>query len=225
MRRAIGIGLLMLASGLTPQPAEADILCKWFGRCLYESPGFRIAVVDRETGQPLADVHALAEWVQYGYHGTDGPLMVQDAVSRPDGLLVFPPWGPIRGSTAGLAVGYDPFVSLFKAGYKVSDTNNRGGSLDQRARVHGFGGDGQIYFLESFRGTPEEWVEQLRRAAYPNRPGGTSEQQARQFRDQYLSRMRGVWSERGKVPQQHQKEGQLFWHIERDIRFYEGDGR
>lgn len=225
MQRAIGIGLLLLAGLLLPRSAEADVLCKWFGRCLYESPGFRFTVVDKETGRPLADVHALAEWVQYGYHGTDGPLMVQDVVSGPDGVLVFSPWGPIRGSAAGLAVGYDPFVSLFMAGYGVYDTNNRGGSLDERARIRGFGGNGQTYFLEPFRGTPEEWVEQLKKAAYPVRPGGTSEEQARQFRDQYLNRMRRVWLEREKVPQRHQKEGQLFWHIERDIKFYEGGAR
>jgi hypothetical protein len=225
MQRAIGIGLLLLVGLLVTRPAEADILCKWFGQCLYESPGFRIAVVDRETGQPLTDVDALAEWVQYGYHGTGGPLMVQHAVSGPDGLLAFLPWGPIRGSTAGLAVGYDPFVSLFKPGYKVYETNNRGGSLDERARVRGFGGDGQIYFLEPFRGTPEEWVEQLRKAAYPARAGGTSKEQAWQFRDQYLNRMRRVWSERDKVPQRYQKEGQLLWHIERDIKLYEGGAR
>ncbi len=224
MRRAVGIGLL-LSSLLVPRPTEANILCRWFGYCVYESPGFRFTVVDKETGQPLADVHALAEWVQYGYHGTDGPLMVQDVVSGPDGVLVFSPWGPMRGSTAGLAVGYDPFVSLFMAGYRVYETNNRGGPLDERARVHGFGGNDQTYFLEPFRGTPAEWVEQLKKAAYPVRPGGTTEEQAWQFRGQYLNRIRRVWLEREKVPQQYQKEGQLFWHIERDIKFYEGGAR
>lgn len=224
MRRAIGIGLL-LAGLVVPRPAEANILCRWFGYCVYESPGFRITVVDRETGQPLADVHALAIWVMRGSHGADGPIMVQDAVSGPDGVVALPPWGPSRGSNAGLEVGYNPVLSLFLPGYKVYDTNNRGGARDGRARVHGFGGHGQTYFLEPFRGTPEEWVEQLRKAAYPVRLGGTSKEQAWQFRDQYLNRMGRVWSEREKVPPQYQKEGQLFWHVERDIKFYEGDAR
>ena len=113
MRRAIGIGLLLLVGLLVPRAVEANILCKWFGRCLYESPGFRFTVVDRETGQPLADVHALSEWVMYGYHGTDGPLMVQDALSGPDGLLAFPAWGPLRGSSAGLVLNQDPVITLF----------------------------------------------------------------------------------------------------------------
>ena len=225
MRRAVGIGLLLLAGLLVPRPAEADVLCKWFGRCLYESPGFRFTVVDKETGQPLADVHALAEWVQYGSHGTDGPLMVQDVVSGPDGLLVFPPWGPIRGSTAGLAIGSNPFLSLFKPGYKVYSTNNRGGPFDERARVHAFGGDGQMYFLEPFRGTPEEWVQQLKEAAYPNRPGGTSEEQMRQFRDQYMRRRKSVWTELQTLPRSNPDVANFIRAFEDSFRHVEELGR
>lgn len=224
MRRAIGIGLL-LAGLVVPRPAEANILCRWFGYCVYESPGFRITVVDRETGQPLADVHALAEWLQVGFHGTNGPLVVQDAVSGPDGLLVFPPWGPIRGSTAGLAVGSNPFVSLFKPGYKVYSTNNRGGPRDGKARVHGFGQDGQMYFLEPFRGTPEEWVQQLKEAAYPNRPGGTSEEQMRQFRDQYLKRRKSVWTELQNVPRSNRDVANFIRAFEDSLRRMEEFGR
>src|SRR3972149_5902029 len=97
MQRAIGIGLLLLVGLLVPRLAEANILCRWFGYCVYESPGFRIAVADRETGRPLADVPGLAEWQMYGPQGRNGPLMVQDAVTGSDGVIA--PWtisGPLR---------------------------------------------------------------------------------------------------------------------------------
>jgi hypothetical protein len=64
-----------------PAPTHANVLCRWTGFCLYLSPGFELTAVDAETGQPLPDVYAWAEWVQYGAHGRGGPLMVQDATS------------------------------------------------------------------------------------------------------------------------------------------------
>ena len=75
------LGFIFCPLGLASQSAEANFMCQWMGRCFFESPGFRITVVDKETGKPLSDVHALSVWVQYGCHGTNGPLMVQDAVS------------------------------------------------------------------------------------------------------------------------------------------------
>src|SRR5437763_14174874 len=99
---------LLLASLLAPSWAEANILCKWLGQCWYESPGFRITVGDKETGQPLSDVHALAEWISYGMWGQKGPLMVQEAVSGVNGVLAFPTWGPTRGSRQRLVINQDP---------------------------------------------------------------------------------------------------------------------
>lgn len=223
MRRAIGIGLL-LAGLVVPRPAEANILCRWFGYCVYESPGFRITLVDRETGRPLADVHALAIWVMRGSHGADGPIMVQDAVSGPDGVVALPHWGPIRGSTAGLEVGYDPVLSLFLPGYKVYHTNNRGGPRDGRARVHGFGQDGQTFFLEPFRGTPEDWAGELREAAYPKKPGSTSEEQLLQFRTPYLNRRQRVWAELLKLPQEKKQVRDLAWSLQESLQFLQ-EGR
>ncbi|MGH2362873.1 MAG: hypothetical protein ACRDGM_20285 [bacterium] len=218
MRRAIGIGLL-LAGLVVPRPAEANILCRWFGYCVYESPGFRIAVVDRETGQPLADVHALAEWQMYGGYGRNGPLMVQDTVSGRDGLLTFPAWGPTRAPSVGLVLNHDPVISLFKPGYKILMIFNMPGT-DETARVRGLTQDGQTYFLEPFRGTPEEWMEQLRKAK-EGAAVSLSEEQIVQFRVQYLSRLKRLWAERNNVPPEYRRAGQFFWHVERDIKLLE----
>src|SRR5215468_4847512 len=98
--------------------AQANPLCGWFGYCVYESPAFRITVVDQETGRPLADVHALAAWLHYGGWGQEPALMALETVSGSDGVLAFPGWGPLRGSQTGLVPARDPAISLFKPGYK-----------------------------------------------------------------------------------------------------------
>lgn len=194
-------------------------MCRWFGQCFYESPGFRITVVDKETGKPLADVHALAEWVQYGYHGENGPLMVQEAVTGPDGLLVFPAWGPMRGSTAGLVLNKDPIITLFKPGYKTSLINNAPGT-DEKARVRGFTQDGQTFKIELFQGGPEEWVKELKRV-WAGRAAGIADEQRLQFRGPYLNRLRKISAERHKLPERFQSQGQFFWFVDGLMKFLE----
>jgi hypothetical protein len=222
LRRPVGIGLLLLVGLLVPRAAEANILCRWFGYCVYESPGFRIAVVDRETGQPLADVHALAEWQMYGGHGRNGPLMVQDTVSGRDGLLTFPAWGPTRAPSVGLVLNHDPVISLFKPGYMALVIFNMPGT-DETTRVRGLTQDGQTYFLEPFRGTPEEWVEQLRKV-WVGLATPRSDEQTLKFRDPYLNRVRRLWAEREKLPERLASPGQFFWSLEGVLKFLE-EGR
>jgi hypothetical protein len=223
MRRSLEVGLLFIASFLAPRSADANILCKWLGQCFYESPGFRITVVDKEAGQPLANVHALAEWVQYGYHGTNGPLMVQDALSGPDGVLAFAAWGPMRGSTAGLVLNQDPVISMFKPGYKVLIVNNHPGT-DEKARVRGFTQDRQTFPLEPFRGTIEEWVKQLDKAAYPAAVR-LSESEREEVRAVYLNRKRRVKIEVERLPTNRREVEQLLDSLARSIKFLEGDSR
>jgi hypothetical protein len=174
--------------------------------------------VDGETVKPLADVHALVEWNQYGYHGSGGPLMVQDAVSGPDGVLTFPAWGPMRGSSGGLELNQDPVITLFKPGYKAMVINNAPGR-DEKARVRGFTQSGQIFKMDHFHGTPEEWIKQLE-TIWLGRALPRNDQMARKF-PQYLNRLQKVWEEREKVPSKYHQAGQFFWHVQREIKFYE----
>jgi hypothetical protein len=196
-----GVALVLAAGLLAPLPAEANPLCTWFGRCLFESLGFRIIVVDKETGRPLADVHALAEWVQHGSHGRAGPLMVQDALSDAGGVLTFPSWGPEHGSRLGLMLNLDPAVTLFKPGYRTLLIQNAYPSdMTETTRVRRFGQDGQTFRLEAFRGTHGEWVDQLREAAYPATIGGMSDEELLRFRSSYLERRRRVRKELENIP-------------------------
>jgi hypothetical protein len=206
---------------LVPGPAAAEVMCDWFFRCLYESPGFRFRVVDAETKQPLADVHALAEWVMEGSHGRSGPLMVQDAVSGADGWLRFPAWGPTRGYRTGLVLNLDPGITLFKPGYKTRLLQNAyPPETTETTRVRHFGEDGKDIALEPFGGTPREWVLHLDHAAYPRTIGRTSEAQLAPFRRPYLNRIRRVWSEVRKLPQDLAEVGRLSRSVADDLRSY-----
>jgi hypothetical protein len=218
------LGALVLALLLlVPGPAAAEIMCDWFFRCLYESPGFRFRVVDAETKQPLADVHALAEWVMEGAHGRNGPLMVQDAVSGADGWLTFPAWGPTRGYRSGLVLNLDPGITLFKPGYKTRLLQNAyPPETTETTRVRGFGQDGEDIALERFREAIASWVKQLEHAAYPRIKGRSSEDQVLAFRASYLNRVRRVWSEVRKLPQDLPEVGKLSRDLADDLRFYGG---
>lgn len=203
-----------------PRSANANIICEWFGYCVYESPAFKIKVVDSETGQPLAGVHALAEWIQYGYHGSGGPLMAVDALSGSDGVLDFPKWGPIRGSSGGLVLNQDPVISLFRPGYLTVIINNQS-ARDERARVRGLNQEGQTYKLEQFKGPVGAWIKELRRAANPNRTG-LSVLAEGNIREAYLNRTLRIEIEAKKLRPANKETDELLDYLARDIKFLSG---
>ncbi len=94
-RQSSLIAFLLLVSGgrgnLRRPGRQSDPLCPHIVACEYEAPAFTIRVVDQQTGQPLADVHAIASWVVYGGPRRRGLLMAIEAVSGPDGRLSL--WG------------------------------------------------------------------------------------------------------------------------------------
>lgn len=197
-------------------PATADArLCDYLPiACVYEGAPFTIKVVDAETGQPLAGVHALAEWQQYGTYGSGGPLMVQDAVSGAEGVLTFPAWGPVSGSRVGLDSPRDPLVTLFKSGYRARLIDNDVGDVprESTAKHRRFGQDGATFALEPFRGTPEEWAAELQKVAFPHMPAG--DDALERFHIPYGHRARLVWAERDRLPARFSERGQIFWQLE-----------
>src|SRR2546428_155009 len=124
--RRLAMTVAVLASLVWPVAAAPDQPCEVVPMpCTFEGLPFKITVIDAETRKPLADVHALAEWQIHGAGGRlNGPLMVLDAASGPDGALAFPGWGPVDGSVMGLGIGRDPIITLFKSGYKALVINN-----------------------------------------------------------------------------------------------------
>lgn len=216
------LGILLFAT-----PVRSYLACGALGHCPYEGVPFRFTVVDAETGQPLPEVHALAEWVLEGFHGVNGPLMVQDAVGGPDGVIAFPAWGPITGPPSGLRIRLDPAITLFKPGYQVLPIFNsyivESVEKTQTLRVRRFDPDGATFKLERFRGTAEEWLKELQKAAYPGFMGRASAEQIGPYARHYIARIRRVLAERKKIAGVGRELG--IDSLEQNIRELEGMGR
>jgi hypothetical protein len=215
---ALAIGATLWAvAARAEQPCEAAPV-----PCVFEALPFELRVVDARTGRPLADVHALAEWPTVGPGGRSGSaLMALGAVSRSEGLLTFPGWGPIQGPMTGLEIGSDPVITLFRTGYRALVINN--GHLPaarEKERLRRFAQDGWTYALEPFRGTPEQWLQELRRVWLGRAFPGIDER-ARALRGPYLDRLRRVSAERDKVSPDQQRSGGFFWHVDRTLKSLE----
>jgi len=205
-RRLAAVALVLLAPLLGPRAVEAQ-LCKFPIPCRYEGPAFTLTVVDAETGRPVADVHALAEWQNYGMHGLGGPFLVQDAVSATDGVLRFPKWGPIRGYLSGLVGGNDPVVSLFRPGYEVAVEHNKR-IVVETEKVRRFSQDGH----------------QLRTVAHPQ-VSPISDDSLLQFRGPYLNRFQRVWTEVQLLPEPERSDALREFFIEHYMRVLKGHQR
>jgi hypothetical protein len=216
--------LLVILCLLAPGPADANPLCRWVGLCLYLSPGFELTVVDAETGRALSGVYAWAEWVQYGAHGTGGPLVVQDAFSDAGGRLTFPRWGPAWGSRGGLLLGTDPAVILFKSGYATLLVDN-GVALgaSHHAAIRGSSHDGQTLKLQPFRGSASDWVEQVHKLAYPGLHAYVPDAHRDRYGAVYLRRATMAIEELGKLPRDTPKASGLLGGLNRSVRFYRGE--
>ena len=154
----------------------------------------------------------------------NGPLMALDAVSGPDGVIHIAGWGPIEGPASGLGIGRDPILTFFKSGYTPLIINNGDPpGLSETERVRPFRQSGRRYAMEPFLGSPEAWLEQLRRVSrgIAGQRGGDK---ILRFRDAYLNRLRRIEPERKLLPAPRQYEGSFFWHLDRQIKFLE-EGR
>jgi hypothetical protein len=219
MPRLVAAFLIVLGLA-APARAQAYVLCSWLAICPYGSPGFTLTAVDAESGSPLADVYAWAEWVQYGGHGLNGPIMIQEARAGADGRLVFPWWGPRFGYRSGLDIGSDPAVILFKPGYATQIVQNgeRPGMRTTDA-IRVFTRNGETLRLQRFRGSAVEWVAELRRLVHPGLTSFVSDAQRDRFRVSYLRRLEYVETESAKLPQDAIEVSQFRSSLKLDRRF------
>ena len=224
MRRVLLPATVLLL--LTVQPCEANVLCRWTGICLYLSRGFEITVVDAASDRPLAGVFAWAEWIQYAVHGTNGPLVVQEATSGTDGRLTFRAWGPQRGSAAGLDLGADPGLLLFKPGYvPLVAQNDVPLGADHRTMTRPFIRTGAVFKLQPWAGPVAERVRQLKSLALAPYAGRFTEEQGVQFRATYLKRLELVEAELAKLPPDDAEVAKFRASLELDRRFWRGGRR
>lgn len=90
-----------------------------YGERTYSADAIDSRVIDADTGEPLAGVNVVAEWVLKG--GVEsgevtGYANVMETVTDKDGRFHFPAWGPVtvkRGSVREAG----PALLLFKPGY------------------------------------------------------------------------------------------------------------
>ena len=220
MRYGVRAALIVLFAVLSARLVSAAQPCEVVPMpCTFEGPGFTLTVVDAETRKPLPDVHVLAEWQMYGMgHHLNGPVMVLDAVSGSGGGAAFPSWGPVEGSVLGLGPGRDPVVSLFKSGYEALIIENPATSFgDEHVRIRRAGQDGRTYSLRPFRGTPMEWLQQLR-LVWIGRAVARNQETTLKFRTAYLRRLRLISAERVNVPVEDRPYESFFWHVDRELK-------
>jgi hypothetical protein len=223
----LGVGLGLLAAVTAPVSSCAADFTVGQPVLYFESPGFTIRVADQETGQPLSGVHALAQWVRYSRGG--GAVMVaRDAVSGPDGLLVFPPWGPVRGYYIGLKPGQDPVITLFRPGYLLPRWQGEGRreihnitpqGTTETTRVRRFREDGATFAMEPFRGGTEEWLNHLREAAFPG-SGGVSDEERINVGEAALNRLERVRAELNRLPRDRRDVRLLDAALDRELQFW-----
>jgi hypothetical protein len=217
---------LIVPGLLAPARVEAYMLCGLLGICPYISPGFTLTVVDAESGKPVGDVYAWAEWVQYANHGLNGPIMIQEAQASADGRLVFPWWGPRFGYRSGLDIGSDPAVILFKPGYAtliVQNGERPGMRTTDAIRV--FTRNGETLRLQRFAGSIDERVRQLRALAFSPTMGRMSDDQAAKFRAPYLKRFDLATAELDRLPKESEPVARLRSSLEFDRTFFTGARR
>jgi hypothetical protein len=189
--------------------------------CQYEAPAFTIRVVDQQTGQPLADVHAIAAWLVYGFHGRRGVLMALEAVSGADGQLSFPAWGPVKSGVEGLVLARDPLISLFKPGYRAKlILNSSPISQSETARVHAFDQAGHVFELTPLSNDLLDTITELRKARNPLEGATVSDSDPQPFKRIYVNRLRRVRAEAGRLPRQHSDVELLLWGLDADINSF-----
>jgi hypothetical protein len=219
------VALIILIALATAAWGQSDPLCPWLAGCEYEAPGFSIRVVDKRTGEPLPDVHALAMWNQFGGPGREGPVMALEAISDANGFVSFAAWGPVRGGGTGLVPGRDPAISLFRPGYATLLIENHSPvGRPFNTRVHAFQQTGQTFGMTTFQGMPAETVVELTKAADPLTGSGLSQHDLSAIRRAFVNRWMRVRAEAQRLPRHLPQVEQLLRFLEDDIRLFTSGG-
>lgn len=128
----------------------------------YSAKAIHGKVVDAESGEPLAGVIIVADWmIDRKWVGDEKALLkIMETVSDASGNYEFPAWGPIMlPPLADFRGGKDPEVSYFKVGYWPEfESNNVSTDIKLRNRnapLGDFKGNGQTIKLKKWDGKDE----------------------------------------------------------------------
>ena len=205
---------------------KSDPLCPHIIACKYEAPAFSIRVVDDQTGQPLADVHAIATWVVYGGPSRRSLLMVLEAVSDPDGRLAFSAWGPVWSGLEGVLPGRDPMISLFRPGYRTNMIYNATPvDRSDTARIRSFDDNAATFHLIPFKGTAAETIAELRKAEDPFEGARAIQPAPKGISQALIERLRRVRDAVERLPRDEPQVQHFHKLVNDDIRYLEGGGQ
>lgn len=132
-RLTIGIALVMMTVLVAAVPG-----CRVLGMLglqfvfppVYLAAPTSARVVDKQTGEPLADVIVVAHWELepvWGEGSPRGQMEVLETVTGPDGRFTLPGWGlRVRRTPLGYLGNYAPALVLFRPDYRHAFAVNRG---------------------------------------------------------------------------------------------------
>jgi hypothetical protein len=147
--------------------AAALLTIYYFASSAWMSGPIEASVVDASTGQPVSGAIVLANWELSGLEGyVVGQLAVFEVVTDANGAFRIPAWGPRLHTGSGEIRARSPQVRILDRRYvPVVMWNSPGGPLGREASPKHLmrpSLNGQTVRLQAFRGTPAEYVQQLR---------------------------------------------------------------
>jgi hypothetical protein len=152
--------------------------------------------------------------------------MALEAVSRPDGQISFPAWGPISATTEGMMYGRDPIISLFRPGYRAKTIYNSSAyGPASPERVHAFSHAGQTFELAPFQGTPKETLLELRKSDDPSEGAHPGPDAPRHLRSVYLGRLIRISTEVDRLPQSLPEVQRYRNVLNDDLSYFGMEGR
>ena len=138
----------------------------------YSATSIEAHVVDAKTNQPLEGVVVIAHWeLEYGCvvvlecFISRGPRQLQifETITDAQGRFYFPAWGPLSAPFHMYLRESDPWIFIFKPGYKASgEVNDYPSTFDFRASsTRSSQINGMTIKLKKFEGDLKEYAQDL----------------------------------------------------------------
>lgn len=119
-------------------------------------------VIDAETKQPLPGTVVVAQWVlEQPFRGPAKRLNAEEAITDQNGDFNIPGWGPRCRPWYAELGSHDPWLLVFKAGYKPRSLYHERTRRSRWSMVRRSEFDGATIELERFQGTPKDRFRQL----------------------------------------------------------------
>ncbi|MGH2651042.1 MAG: carboxypeptidase-like regulatory domain-containing protein [Actinomycetota bacterium] len=170
------LGLTVCVVVLTGVSAPA-----WGQPEAYSGAEIRGWVVDAETKQPIEGVYVVAQSLLDTGLRQYTPLHMTETITDAKGEYHIPAWGPKPRPTFSRLEDSDPVLTFFRPGYRMFTRSNPVDRNDSAVRASRW--DGKTISLQPFRGTPDDWADQLWRVQSRLQWGGLASWFSRRLND------------------------------------------